>query len=552
MRYIIGLIAALLIFSSTCFAGTDVKTEVEAASKFLAKMPKQEAEHIRFFTTYAMPKEYRTKCVLALSFWIHSLMGTNPNDKLDNVGYFKPLATFVDSEDDGDVFLDKLVEHQKVPGSETLWWIDLRDYNWTAQAWENVAEQDGYFRQPMVGHRAFNYMRLIAGNAVLRADWFIVHTSDPQRQIIAGRKPLYYELLYAKHKKRPTTLEEFKKVWKIFDDSLEFGSVVTKSRAVAQHNRFITGERTLLGYYYQTYDVLTSEGKRDYVENPPINQPEVFDAGESIATNQLHLQVYFLTEGDDRVEFGNPDAVTDTTSWATNKKTVHIARSCVSCHGVGINPVENTLDDSIKAGLQLNFKDYNKYRKIKAQQLQEERFEQKIKDDQELYARAVKNANGLTPERNARIFVEIINWYDRPLTIKQAALECGVTVEEFKKVGIGISGRLHQLVTGIRKLPRVLWESPGKDGVAGHFAQAMILLNGESYKEYEIVEETVEPVYYIVEDTFLYHGKKRLARLRSGEEIDVDFTDPFNNTVWVRVRYNNKSGFVKRKFIQGK
>lgn len=526
-------------------------SELADVNRFIARLPEHQASRLRFFTTYAVPRRLRNDAVLTLSFWIHSLVGLS-TESLENGGGYYPLAMMVDGE---------FKPIRNVPGSDTLWWVNLDELNWTEQAWETVSDADGYVRQPVVDHRHYNYLRLIAGNALLRADWFIAHTSNTARQDDIDKEPLYYELLYAKSG-IPKDVADFQRIWggdpeQARKFASEFGSLITNSKAVAYNNRIITGYRTTLGYYYQTYDVKNQEGHRDYFENIPLGKPpKVVDAGEAITVNQLGLQVYFLLDDKgNRIEFGQDPIVRDTTTWHDTDTRVITGRSCVICHVDGINPVENTLAEMMKTRQQLNIKDPQDYLATKRFYLSG-KLEQQIKDDQILYARAVARTNGLTTAENAAAFKRIIDWYDKDLTVSQAAHECGVTAEYFKaKVGVSVSGRLGAIITRLRPMPRKSWESVGADGVPGHFAQAMLILKGTTLQEIQqlqqqAVENLVE-VYVVTKDTHIYSGRKKLQLLRAGTVLEnVDLDHESNSDNWVHIIHNGVDGFVPTNHVE--
>jgi hypothetical protein len=182
-----------------------------------------------------VPDELKDKTVLTLSFLLHSLTGVSPSAEEGNAGAYYPLALAKDPTGENGI-----VPTRKVPNSQSLWWIDLRDYNWTEQAWETISTVDGYFVEPIVDHRTNGLLRLLAGNAVVRADWFIAYASDLTLQSDQNiNVPIYYTLLYAQNK-IPPDVKDFRAIWGLnIQEALKYGNeaavVVSKSRAVAQH-----------------------------------------------------------------------------------------------------------------------------------------------------------------------------------------------------------------------------------------------------------------------------------------------------------------------------
>lgn len=442
------------------------QSEVEAANDFLVNIAPDIRPHIRFFSTYNIPEEdtivitseeinrqetvkVKDGIIKTLNFWIHSLSYENI---VQNV--------------------------RKVDGDNDLWWIDIRDYGWTTEAWEKVSQHEPYFREPWIRYQDYEILRVLAGNAIVRADWFIIHTSDVTKQVDRDLPPLYYELLYAKTGV-PKTLEEFRAAWgidikKIEALQIEKGVIVDKgSSGVSRNNRQISRTRTELGYYYETSDVKTSEGKQDYIENlDPLGVSRSDrDAGETFTTNKLGLQVYFLYDGNNkRVEFGDPTVVWD----RTDPKDIRVrtARSCIICHADAVNIPQNALSDHLKSGVELLT--YNKEYQIALERFYLSPMGKLFSADKEIFNSAVESINGLSGQANAKLYQEILKWYERALSISHAAQECGVSVEEFKaKCAPTISGRLGSLVKSEKSVNREIWED--LDG--GIFSQAMLLIH---------------------------------------------------------------------------
>jgi hypothetical protein len=442
------------------------QSEVEAASEFLVTISTDLRPYIRFFSVYNIPVE-------------DTIVITNENiNRQENIkvkdGIIKTLNFWMHS-----LSYENIVQKaRKVEGDNDLWWIDIRDYGWTPEAWEKVSIHEPYFREPWIKYQNYELLRALAGNAIVRADWFIIHTSDVTKQVDRELPPLYYELLYAKTGV-PKTLEEFRAAWgvdvkKIEGLAIEKGILVDKgSSGVSRNNRQISRTRTELGYYYETSDVKTSEGAQDYIENldPTGLSRNDRDAGETFTTNKLGLQVYFLYDGKNkRVEFGDPTVVWDRTD--TKDIRVRTARSCVICHADAINIPINALSEHLKSGVELLT--YNKEYQIAVERFYLSPMGKLFAADKEIFNGAVQSINGLSGLENAKLYQEILKWYERSLSISHAAYECGLSVDDFKtKCTPTISGRLGALVKTEKSINRDVWE----DLDSGIFAQAMLLIH---------------------------------------------------------------------------
>lgn len=523
------------------------ETEVADAILFLQDLPLEDRPFIRFFSTYAMPEDMRQDGVLCLSFILHNLIGPT-KDPEGNAGAYYPLALR-----EKDVFIPK----RKV--SDTLWWIDIRDYNWTEKSWELVSQLDAYFVEPIVPHDKYGYLRLLAGNAILRADWFIVHASDVTRQSDRGIDTNVYKTLLYSQVDIPKTLKELE--LNVFNIDLakarqlgnEYGVVVTKSKAVAQHNRMLFGYRTQLGWYYRSYDVKFQEGLRDYVEAFPQYKgkpPTVFDGGEVFGSNQVFMQIYDLyNDKEELADFADPTLVRHMTDIIGDAR-VRTPHSCYDCHAAGPIPSENTLQEFIELNAKLKLpKKSDKYRVDRA--FLSGKFAESIVDNQVIFARALKKINGLTPDENASIYMDIVYWYNQPITLEQAAWECGVSVDTYKSrmldgkpvVGNGIvPGRIALMLNKGEPIPRSIWESPAVDGIPGLFQQSMIIINGLTTIE---VTET-KGVITVVDNVPIKVGSKTIETVEKGTILTTTgkVVQNDNGTSWIGVFINGTQGYV--------
>jgi hypothetical protein len=485
--------------------------EVADAILFLeTKIEEADRPYIRFFSTYALPEALRQDAVLALSFVIHSMVGIGKTDE-DNAGSYYPLAR-IEMVEEEPVF----VAYRKV--TDTLWWIDIREYNWQEKSWELMSREDGYFVEPIVSHEKNGALRLLAGNAVVRADWFIVHASDVTQQTdIDSATRIYKEFVYPDG--APTTVTEFEKSWGLDNKPRsrqrgnEYYQLIVDSGIVSRpsHPRLLYGYRTELGWLYRTYDVKSVRGKRDYAERivelkgkPPV----IYDGGEIFATNSLYMQVYDLYAQDDSiVDFADASVVRHITDVIGDVR-VRTPHSCYDCHAAGPIPGKNALELFIKQ------RGYA-YTPKKADMLRIERgglsgrFRDSIEDNQRLFARSLMKINGLKPEENIAAYLGIVSWYNKPLDLKQASLECGVTPGMFTE-------SMAELLKAGEPIARKAWEAPSTDGRPGTFQHAMIIINGLT--EISIEEVVGLEVYEVIEDdSKVMVGQETKATLKAGD-----------------------------------
>lgn len=475
-------------------------SEVEDFIVWLQEQPESDRPFLRGLTTYAVPEQLRPDVSVQLSFLLHSLVGLSSDKDGGAAGSYYPVALAKNP-----VAQDKAVTNewdkkslekvQSIPKSDTLYWIDVRDYNWTPESWEAITSFDGYMVEPIIKHENNGLLRLLAGNAVVRADWFVYHASRSTEQVdkLKTNKSIYRTLLYAQAKE-PKTVQEFRATWGLPDIEKsrqignEYGTLVTKSKNVSRNNRMLFGYRTELGWLYQTYDVKHEQGKRDYVERFYEfggKPPDIFDGGEIFATNLLKLQVYDLYDDKQNLaDFADATIVRHLTDVLGDTR-VSSPHSCFDCHAEGPIPSENTINNFLKKNGKI-------YYPVKNDQLRVDRaflnnkFEDSIVENQNTFAQALYRVNGLRPVDNVKSYYRVVNWYNKPLTVEQAAFECGVTVEDLKKKSLEglqeynnkIPGRLALLLDSNEAIPRDVWEAPNTDGIPGIFQQTMIVING--------------------------------------------------------------------------
>lgn len=563
-----------------------VASELSDAVKFLDQVDPNDRAYIRFFTTYAVPKNKKIRLrPPKLEDQDGNVTQVEDAQRIEEIAYSDivvPALNFVlHSLSSGQVFSPA----KQI--TDTLFFIDIRDYNWTEQSFELVSRLDPYFREPLIDADSYTKMRIESGNSILRADWFIVHGTDVTKQVDRGLKDIiYYELLYSSNVDEkgnpigaPKTLEEFRKFWGFEVDAsikqnLGRKTVVkTGNSPVALHNRDLYRLRMPTGYYWESQDVQSMVGNRNYIENlnPDLRKNDV-DAGEIIASNRIGLQVYFLVKGNgERIDFAGNNVATDYTS--PRDKRVRTSRSCMICHTGGINRTENALDRLIvENNVQLKASD--KYYGLALQRAYlDQDFNLYIEDDRELFRRSIKKCNGLTPELNQQFYSTIMEWYEEDITLEQAAIECGMSTEEFKKkIVTSNNGNILSLLER-GTIARESWE----DVTNSYFAQAMISMYDlkpvpARYKDYkakgtetettvtnEENEEIVQPP--IEEDTvkqFRLNSKGSLYTINDGQLSKVPINIPEGTIVSLvkspkeldgqtYIRYNDKEGYVMTK-----
>lgn len=566
MKYI-GL---LIVFLTSFSFAQEVKlktpnSEVEDFVVWLQEQPKEDQPFLRGLSTYAVPEELRPDVEIQLSFMLHSLTGIS-SDIDGGAGSFYPTAIAQYKVDEKTWDKKTVKKFQTI--SDTLQWIDIRHYNWNFESWEKITNFDGYMVEPIIQHENNSLLRLLSGNSVVRADWFVFHAARATEQSDKDGKniSIYRTLLYSQQK-LPKTVQEFRTVWALPDLAKsrqlgnEYATLVTKSQNVARNNRLLFGYRTELGWLYQSYDVKRQQGKRDYVERFYEfggKPPDIADGGEIFATNQLKLQVYDLYDGKENLADFADATIVRHLSDVLGDARVSTPHSCFDCHAVGPLPSENTIAEFLKRSGGIYYKD-------PAQKLRVERaffskkFEDSIKENQELYAKALVQANGMMPEDNLKSYYRVISWYSKPLDMKQAAFECGVdeetllskSKEGLQNINAKIPGRLALLLEIKEPIPRDIWEAENIDGIPGIFQQTMIIINGLTKITTEIVQNKVDYLGIINTGCNIYSGGSTvIKKIEPGTKV-IEVMETQND--FIRVKLDDGTvGWVQSEFLDRK
>lgn len=313
--------------------------------------------------------------------------------------------------------------------------------NWY-NAWEALTATDPYFREPWVDpEEAYKLRKLTASSgAVVRGDWFIVHSS-----LEATANGDFVDGFYSKFLGLPGTDTELQnkfdiRVGDVADLQSDRGAAVTDS-IVAQNNRRLVRSPTITspfgGYYWQTFDVINSKARRNVINNPIDFQ---FDGGEQILSLPNDLQAYYLIKHDAKKNVNTqlaevPIEIANDKNF--NDARVRSSRSCVVCHVRGINTYDNQFDVLFSTNppgglVHLEFYDPQVKQRVQDFYL-DPRTKAQVKVDQAKYAAAVYAATGLTAEENARNFKIIWDGYvTEDVDAARAAWEFGVPTADLE------------------------------------------------------------------------------------------------------------------------
>lgn len=338
--------------------------------------------------------------------------------------------------------------------------IDLRGLQWSRSDWDVVMAKYPYAPQsrPLP--------------LIVRADWLVVQLAD-NFESDAG-----YRLLYG-GRQIPQTRDDFLRAWQVnwggSQDPLLLAHVEKESGVSLLRLRRIENRPSAnRGYAWGTEDnarrnlsalndpleTLLGSRKHD-AEEWIVGFPKISATQGAGGT----AQAYLLANGDGKRQDRAPvDIVEDTTRFR-GAAEIRNSGSCIACHAEGIKPLaKNDLRDAIARGVEV-FADKRSQQLIEQQYLADTRLRIEAIRNQEDYTTFVLLCTGWSPSENVRAFRQLIDDYDRPLTLEDAARELYVTPQELTHAFGYASTRQIKLGARLSDLPhggtidRAYWES---------------------------------------------------------------------------------------------
>ncbi len=366
-------------------------SELHASLVDVLQISPSDRPFIRYLSLYAIPPDQRATAREVASFWVNSLSR-------------RP----------------RIIRPAQV--SDTLLRVDLRDYEWDLVAWENLAQKRGYEFVPVwrsLSKTARDPFQTVS--PVLRLEGFLTYSSD---------KPFYDSFL-----KLGGKLADVQSTYRIrIDDAVALKADIYGSKfrsPVALHNRRLIRYPSLTGYWWESQDHLSDFDEDNIIDNLEVSK---HDAGEFIWTLANGLQAYYIADGQGNAVQVVPAAIAQDYETTARDKQIYSARSCVGCHGLGINAFTDDVSSMINSkSLKLETYDRNNQQRI------EDRFLTNLADtiskDQARFGEAVSKACNLKPEVVAHEFRRMtVQYLDQPITPEMAATELGIPVEDLGKL----------------------------------------------------------------------------------------------------------------------
>ncbi len=280
------------------------------------------------------------------------------------------------------------IKPQSIDAEETVFYIDLRDYEWDVRnnAWTQIEQAYPYkmrFAAPTQTHLREKLMTLQQEMncevPFVHVDWFIANASLP---------PLYHDILQLPltdrelEEKLGISVKENiqnaprKRVWRAgFSDS-----------GVSNHNRVVERHIFQHGAYWKSYDFAGSAESQNIFTHP-LNFTH--DGGEIIFNLPNGLQAYLLVDSNgNRLDVAPTDIVSNP---AASDPAVRNGLSCIGCHTEGMK----TFEDEVRAVVEQA--DDPPYNKVHALDLYVEKtvMDELVEEDTLRYRNALEEAGGI-------------------------------------------------------------------------------------------------------------------------------------------------------------
>ena len=239
----------------------------------------------------------------------------------------------------------EVINPQPINPEETIFYIDLRDYEWEigTNRWTLIEDEYPYKVEFNASTQTDLHEKLITLRQemncevpFIHVDWFLATASLP---------PLYHDILGLPETDREleTRLEvnvvenlrnaAGKRVWRAgFNNS-----------GVSNNNRVVERHLSRYGAYWKSYDFTGNLGAQNIFTHPLSFE---HDGGEIIFNLPNGLQAYYLVDaGGNRLDAAPISIVSNP---AASDPTVRNGLSCIGCHTEGMK----TFEDQVRASIQ--------------------------------------------------------------------------------------------------------------------------------------------------------------------------------------------------------
>ena len=325
----------------------------------------------------------------------------------------------------------KVVKPQPVDVDQTVFYIDLRDYEWDVRndAWTQIEQKYPYkmtFDAPTQAHLreklTILQQEMECEVPFVHVDWFLATASLP---------PLYHDILALPMTDREleASLEVFvaenlrnapgKRVWRAgFNNS-----------RVSRHNRVLERHTSRYGAYWKSYDFAGSSESQSVFTHPlDFSQ----DGGEIIFNLPNGLQAYLIVDREGiRIDAAPISIVSNP---AVGDPTVRNGLSCIGCHTNGMQ----TFEDEVRAVVeQADNPPFNKQRALDLY-VEKTEMDELVAEDMERFRVALEEAGGVFG--GIEPVQRLHEAFQAPLSAAHAASAVGLEIDVFlQKISQNVS-----------------------------------------------------------------------------------------------------------------
>ena len=238
----------------------------------------------------------------------------------------------------------QITNPRPIDASETIFYIDLRDYEWdTRNAWTRIEgvypytiEFDATTQAGLLARLTNLRQAMDCQVPFVHADWFLATASLP---------PLYHDILAL-----PLTERELERELRV-DVARNLQSAPgkrvwragTNNSGVSRNNRVVERHTSRYGAYWKSHDFASNVGKKNIFTHPLSFER---DGGEVIFHLPNGLQAYYISDGlGNRIDVAPTDIVSNP---AASDPAVRNGLSCIGCHTEGMKEFE----DEVRADIQ--------------------------------------------------------------------------------------------------------------------------------------------------------------------------------------------------------
>ncbi len=237
-----------------------------------------------------------------------------------------------------------IIKPEPIDPQGTIFYIDLRDYEWDLRAaWTQIEDAYPYRIDFDATTHASLARKLVALQQAtlsevpfVQADWFLATASLP---------PLYHDILALPETERALERELGIDVTRNLQRApgISVWRAGTNDSGVSNHNRVVERHTFRYGAYWKSHDFAGSAGAQNIFTHPLSFER---DGGEVIFNLPNGLQAYYIADGQgNRIDVAPTQIVSNP---AAKEPAVRNGLSCIGCHTEGMK----TFEDGVRATIQ--------------------------------------------------------------------------------------------------------------------------------------------------------------------------------------------------------